>query len=62
MHQIADAQFITMHRGSIIVLCHFLRRAFVLEALFKGDEGTIQAQRERHDNTFRTKGTRKFNS
>ena len=40
----------------------FVRRAFVLEAPFKDDEGTIQAQRERHDTTFRTKRTRKFNS
>ena len=61
MHQIANAQYITMHRGAIIVLV-FVPRAFVLEAPFKNDEGTIQAQRERYDNTFRTKCTRKFNS
>ena len=37
-----------MHRGSVMVLCHFVHRAFVLEAHlntkkapFKYDEGTI---------------------
>ena len=43
MHQIADARYITEHRSSIIVLCHFVHRAYVLEALFKREEkrGTI---------------------
>ena len=32
MHQISKARCITARRGSIIVLCHFVHRAFVLEA------------------------------
>ena len=31
-----------MHRGSVIVLCHFVHRAFVIFLTpFKQDEGTI---------------------
>ena len=35
MHHIANARYITVHRGSIIVLCHFVRGAFVVEVPFK---------------------------
>ena len=39
-----NCQCITVHRGSIIVLCHLVHRAFGLEAPVKHDEGTIYAQ------------------
>lgn len=41
MHEITNARYITVRRGSIFDLCHFVHRAFVLEASFKQDEGAI---------------------
>ena len=57
MQKIAKARYITVHRGLIIVLRHFVHPAFVLEALlnFKHDKSTTYAQYWLHLST--TKGT-----
>ena len=55
MQKIAKTRYITVHRGLIIVLRHFVHRAFVLEALFKHDKSTTYAQYSHHLSS--TKGT-----
>ena len=37
-HKIDNARYRTVHRGSIIVLCHFAHRAFGLDAPIKHDD------------------------
>ena len=55
MQKIDKARYITVHRGLIIVLRHFVHRAFVLEALFEHDKSTTYAQYWHHLST--TTGT-----
>ena len=62
MHQIANAQYITVHRGSIIVLCHFVHRAHVLEALFKHDKTFKREEKRGTITPLEQKVLVKFNS